>query len=42
MKQLAIVMFALVCAAVIGHTVAVELRLVADHVHAAIVAPITK
>ncbi|WP_269765930.1 hypothetical protein [Burkholderia ubonensis] len=37
MKQLAIVVFALVCAAVIGHTVAVELRLVADHVHAAIV-----
>ncbi|WP_257786164.1 hypothetical protein [Burkholderia ubonensis] len=42
MKQLAIVMFALVCAAVIGHAVAVELRLVADHVHAAIVTQATK
>ncbi|CAK0156586.1 hypothetical protein [Burkholderia pseudomallei] len=42
MKQLATVVFALVCAAVIGHTVAVELRHMADNVHAAIVAQVTK
>ncbi|WP_260455942.1 hypothetical protein [Burkholderia stagnalis] len=42
MKQLAYTLFALVCAAVIGHAVAVELRLVADGIHAALIEAVTK
>ncbi|MFG6721697.1 hypothetical protein ACGY14_20520 [Burkholderia pseudomallei] len=39
MKQLATVVFALVCAAVIGSVVNRELHFVADQIHAALVAP---
>ncbi|CAM8755284.1 Bacteriophage protein [Burkholderia pseudomallei] len=42
MKQLAIVIFALACAAVIGHVLSVELQMVADNVRAAVAAQPSK
>ncbi|CAM8763086.1 hypothetical protein X986_3919 [Burkholderia pseudomallei] len=42
MKYLALVLFPLVCAAVIGHVLSVELQMVADNVRAAVAAQPSK
>lgn len=42
MKHIAIVLFVLAVAAVLGHVVHKELQYVADQIHAALVVPLSK
>lgn len=42
MKAFAIAVFSLICAAVIGHVLSVELQMVADNVRAAVAAQPSK